>query len=108
MHLKNALRAATALTLVSAAGVSAETITIEQKLASRAKEKTRCDGKLKKDAREYVAFHVDDLGCPFCQATLAANEEKGSEEGRRRITRSRERVGEATTVLLGDLRRQRE
>ena len=62
-------------------------------------------GRLGGGAREYVEFHLTDLACPHCQATLAVAEARGTEEGRRRITRSRERVGEATTSLLKDLRR---
>ena len=64
-------------------------------------------GELDGPMEAYVAFHVEELGCPFCQATVGLEEVRSSDEGRRRVTRSRERVGEATSVLRGSLRRRK-
>lgn len=63
------------------------------------------DSKLEPDALEYVAFHVEELGCPHCQARLEQGVLEDSEEGRQTMKRSRERVGEATSVLLDELGR---
>lgn len=58
-----------------------------------------------REARRYVEFHLKDLDCARCQAAIGAVEAEGSEEGRRRITRSRARVDDASVKLLGDLRK---
>ena len=58
---------------------------------------------LEADALEYVSFHVEELGCPHCQARLEQGVLEGSEEGRQTMRRSRQRVGEATLVLLNEL-----
>ncbi len=58
---------------------------------------------LEADALEYVSFHVEELGCPHCQARLEQGVLEGSEEGRQSVRRSRQRVGEATSVLLNEL-----
>lgn len=61
------------------------------------------DSKLEADALEYVSFHVEELGCPHCQARLEQGVLEGSEDGRQTMRRSRQRVGEATSVLLDEL-----
>lgn len=61
---------------------------------------------LEEDLRGYVAFHVDDLGCPYCQAALGQRDVEADRDETGRRERSRKRVGEATSVLLRDLRRQ--
>jgi len=61
------------------------------------------DQKLDPDAQEYVTFHVEELSCPHCQSRLEQGILEDSEEGRRSMRRSRERVGEATSVLLDEL-----
>jgi hypothetical protein len=64
-------------------------------------------GGLDRDYRRYVEFHLKDLDCVRCQSMVAAAEAAadGSEEGRRRITRSRARIDDASVKLLGDLRK---
>ena len=64
------------------------------------------DKKLDADALEYVAFHVEELACPYCQSRLEQGILEDSEDGRRSMRRSRERVGEATSVLLDELGKQ--
>lgn len=61
------------------------------------------DRKLEPDAQEYVAFHVEELACPYCQSRLEQGILEDSEEGRLSMRRSRQRVGEATSVLLDEL-----
>lgn len=61
------------------------------------------DSKLEADALEYVAFHVEELGCPHCQARLEQGALEDSEEGRKAMRQSRARVGEATSILLDEL-----
>lgn len=56
------------------------------------------------EVRRYVAFHLQDLDCPRCQAFVGALENEASEDGRRRTTRSRARSEDASVKLLGDLR----
>ncbi len=58
------------------------------------------------DEHEYVAFHLETLECRPCQARLGELESAATSEGRRRITQSRSRVADATTKLLGSLRKQ--
>ena len=58
------------------------------------------------DEHEYVAFHLETLECRPCQARLGELESAATSEGRRRITQSRTRVADATTKLLGSLRKQ--
>jgi hypothetical protein len=62
-------------------------------------------GKLTGDLQEYVKFHVEDLECAWCQGRLGEVEVATTRDGRRGVTRSRKRVGEATSVLLDELRR---
>jgi len=64
-------------------------------------------GSLDPGLRDYVEFHVDDLACPFCQATLGEAEVEADRQAAGSRKRSRSRVGEATSLLLGDLRRKR-
>ena len=54
---------------------------------------------------DYVAFHVDELGCPFCQADLGQMQVRESAEDSHRLGRSREKVGEVTATFLRDLKR---
>ncbi len=63
------------------------------------------NGKLSKEAEDYVRFHVEELACPFCQARLEQSVLEDSEEGRASMHSSRQRVGEATSVLLDSLKR---
>lgn len=64
------------------------------------------DGDLSKDAAAYVRFHVEDLGCEYCQGRLEAEKAGRTPDGRRSLERSRSRLGEATSVLLDDLHKQ--
>ena len=61
------------------------------------------DNKLEPDAFEYVKFHVEELGCPYCQSRLEQGILEDSAEGRASMRLSRDRVGEATTELLDEL-----
>ncbi len=78
-------------------GVSCVSLEALQKYAAR---------QLPADEQEYVAFHLETLECRTCQARLGAHETAASPEGRRRITQSRSRVADATTRLLGTLRKE--
>jgi anti-sigma factor RsiW len=69
-----------------------------------AKLRTYVTGGLDREARRYVEFHLQDLDCPRCQAVVGAVENEASEEGRRRTTRSKARLDDASVKLLGDLR----
>lgn len=61
---------------------------------------------LEGEVMDYVRFHVEELDCPHCQSRLEEGVLNASEEGRQSMNRSRERVGEATSVLLDELGRQ--
>jgi uncharacterized protein YbaR (Trm112 family) len=63
-------------------------------------------GTLEDDARAYVRFHLEELGCPYCQSRLEEGNLSQTEEGRLSMRRSRERVGEATSSLLDHVRRE--
>lgn len=61
-------------------------------------------GNIADPEKDYVRFHLLDLGCPHCQGRLEARALRGSEEGRDRVRASRRKTGEATSVLLDELR----
>ena len=63
-------------------------------------------GVLPKELQEYVKFHVEDLGCSRCQSRLGEAEANETRESKKAASRSRKRVGEATAVLLDELRRR--
>jgi hypothetical protein len=64
-------------------------------------------GTLEADEKAYVAFHLNTLECPTCQARLGESEVVRSPELRGRASRSRRKVDDATSRLLGDLKRLR-
>lgn len=69
--------------------------------------KTFAKGGLEREYRRYIEFHLKDLDCVRCQTVVdaLAVQADGSEEGRRRVTRSRSRIEDASVKLLGDLRK---
>ena len=60
--------------------------------------------KLKKLASEYVEFHLEELGCPYCQARLEQETLSRSATGSKSLRQSRDRVTEATSSLLNEIR----
>lgn len=62
-------------------------------------------GGLDPERRDYVKFHVEDLECAWCQGRLGEVEVAESKEGRRGVTRSRKRVGDAASALRSELRK---
>jgi len=64
------------------------------------------EGRLSNDAREYVSFHLEELACPHCMGRVEEGVLSRSAEGRQSLVRSRERVGEATSVLLDHFRQK--
>ena len=63
------------------------------------------EGSLGAEERKYVEFHVEDLECPYCQGILGDLQVSGDRVEVKRRSRSREKVGEATTSLLRILRK---
>jgi hypothetical protein len=68
--------------------------------------KTYGQGGLDADLRRYVEFHLTELDCERCQGVVGSVEASRTEEGKRRVTRSRSRAEDASVKLLGDLRRR--
>lgn len=63
-------------------------------------------GQVEAALAEYLKFHIEDLGCQFCQARLGEAEVAENRDARRIATRSKKRLGEATSVLLKKLRKE--
>lgn len=61
-------------------------------------------GQLDAARADYVRFHLVDLGCPHCQGRLEAAALRDSEVGRSSVRDSRRKTGQATSVLLDELR----
>jgi hypothetical protein len=57
------------------------------------------------EERAYVEFHLEILECPTCQARLGESEVTQSPEARGSAFRSRRKVADATSRLLGDLKK---
>lgn len=57
--------------------------------------------------RIYVVFHLETLECKTCQARLDEVDVKESPEVSRKASRSRGKVVDATTKLIGDLKKSR-
>ena len=61
------------------------------------------------DAEEagYVAFHLATLECATCQARLSEGEVRRSPDLQVRASRSRKKVGEATSQIIVDLKKRK-
>ncbi|HYC76776.1 MAG TPA: hypothetical protein VEI02_04020 [Planctomycetota bacterium] len=66
-----------------------------------------CTGGLDADARKYLEFHLQDLDCARCQGAVGEAENRRNEEGRRRTTRSKARVDDASVKLIGEMKTRR-
>ncbi len=63
-------------------------------------------GRLDAETLDYVKFHIEDLECTHCQGRLGEAEAAASRDVAKKVSRSRKRVGDATSVLLRDLNRR--
>jgi hypothetical protein len=56
-----------------------------------------------KEEQDYVAFHLETLDCPTCQARQSEAELAQSPEGRRRASTSKRKVHDASIKLIREM-----
>lgn len=61
-------------------------------------------GKLKGEEQAYVKFHLETLGCPYCQSRLGQASLADTPGGMERARKSRIETTDATSTLLDELR----